>query len=123
MKITENFSLNEFESKCGSKMPNNVEANVRRLANALQIIRNEVKRPISINSGYRSPSHNKKIKGASNSTHLKGLGADFIVSGLSPGQVVAIIERLITEGKIPQGGLKAYSTWIHYDIRGVKARW
>ena len=123
MKITANFDLKEFDSKCGAKMPSNVEANVRRLATALQIIRDELKRSITINSGYRSPEHNRKIGGASNSTHLTGMGADFVVSGIAPKQVATVIERLILEGKIPQGGLKAYNSWTHYDIRGTRARW
>jgi uncharacterized protein YcbK (DUF882 family) len=123
MKLTDNFSLSEFNSKCGRPMPENVIKNIQSLANALQVIRNEVKRPIKITSGYRSPEHNKAIKGASNSTHLQGLACDFKVTGMTPKEVVVIIERLIDQGKILQGGLKAYSSWIHYDIRGTKARW
>jgi len=123
MKLTANFNLAEFNSKCGRPMPENVRVNIQRLANALQVIRDEVKRPITITSGYRSLEHNRAVKGASNSTHLTGLGADFKVLGMTPKQVVVVIERLITEGKIPQGGLKAYASWIHYDVRNVKARW
>lgn len=123
MKLTENFNLSEFRSKDGSEFPPQVIANIEALAKALQIIRNELKVRIDITSGYRSPEHNKKIGGAQNSTHVRGLAADFKANGIAPSAVVAIIERLISEGKIPQGGLKAYSTWVHYDIRGFRARW
>lgn len=123
MKLTENFSLSEFQSKDGSPFPPQVIDNIQQLANALQIIRDELKSPITITSGYRSPEHNRKIKGAINSTHIHGKGADFRVRGFEPATVAAVIERLIAEGRIPQGGLKAYSTWVHYDIRGIRARW
>jgi uncharacterized protein YcbK (DUF882 family) len=123
MKLTTNFNLSEFNSKCGRPMPENVRVNIQRLANALQVIRDEVKKPITITSGYRSPEHNRAVKGASNSFHLTGIACDFKVSGMTPKQVATTIEKLIEQGKIPQGGLKAYSSWIHYDIRGTKARW
>lgn len=123
MKLSENFSLNEFKSKCGADFPLEVIENLKKLSGALQVIRNEVKEPISITSGYRSPEHNKKVGGAKNSTHLTGMGVDFKVSNMTPSQVFTIVDRLINEGKIPQGGLKAYASWVHYDIRGIKARW
>jgi len=34
-----------------------------------------------------------------------------------------IIEQLISDGDMLQGGLGYYSGWIHYDIRKTKARW
>lgn len=123
MKISENFTLNEFACKSGARFPQDVVANLIKLGEALQVIRDEVKAPISITSGYRSPEHNVKIGGAPNSTHTRGQGADFKVQGMAPSAVAAIIERLISQGKIPQGGLKAYATWVHYDIRGTRARW
>lgn len=123
MRLTPNFTLAEFQSRDGAPMPADVQANIIRLANALQIIRNELNVPITITSGYRSPEHNRAVRGASNSTHIRGLGADFQARGIAPVAVAAVIERLISEGKIPQGGLKAYSTWVHYDIRGTRARW
>jgi uncharacterized protein YcbK (DUF882 family) len=123
MQLTPNFSLSEFRSKCGANFPDLVLKNIQDLARALQIIRNEIRVPITITSGYRSPEHNQSIGGAQNSMHTRGLAADFKAEGIAPNAVAAIIERLISEGKIPQGGLKAYKTWVHYDIRGTRARW
>lgn len=123
MQLTDNFNLNEFNCKSGAPMPPSVVDNIIKLADALQVIRNTVKAPISITSGYRSPEHNRKIKGAPNSTHVMGKGADFKVKGMTPTAVAAVVESLIASGKIPQGGLKAYASWVHYDIRGTKARW
>jgi uncharacterized protein YcbK (DUF882 family) len=123
MKITENFSLAEFNSKCGRPMPNNVLKNITELAKNLQVIRDEVNLPISITSGYRSPQHNARVKGARNSQHLLGTAVDLKVKGMSPSSVALVIEKLIQDGKIKQGGIGIYNTWVHYDIRGTKARW
>ena len=123
MKITANFKLTEFNSKDGAKMPDDVKTNVVKLACNLQRLRNVLKAPITINSGYRSPSHNKAVGGAIRSQHLTGKAADIVVRGFDPIQVKETIEQLIKDGEMLQGGLKAYNTFVHYDIRGQKARW
>ena len=123
MQVTKNFNLNEFNSKCGRPMPENIKKNIIEMIQNLQVIRDEVKVPISITSGYRSPEHNAKVKGAKDSQHVKGTAVDFKVQGLKPKEVAVIVERLIKEGKIKQGGIGIYPSWVHYDIRGVKARW
>ena len=121
--MTKNFSLSEFNCKSGAPMPLQVRANIQRLANNLQVLRDWLGQPITINSGYRSPEHNKKIKGAPQSKHMEGIAADIVVKGRTPQQVFDTIEMLIALKKIEQGGLKAYDTFVHYDCRGVKARW
>lgn len=123
MQVTKNFNLNEFNSKCGRPMPENIKKNIIEMIHNLQVIRDEVKVPISITSGYRSPEHNAKVKGAKDSQHVKGTAVDFKVQGLKPKEVALIVERLIKDGKIKQGGIGIYPSWVHYDIRGVKARW
>ena len=123
MQVTKNFNLKEFNSKCGRPMPENIKKNIIEMIHNLQVIREEVKVPISITSGYRSPEHNAKVKGAKDSQHVKGTAVDFKVQGLKPKEVALIVERLIKEGKIKQGGIGIYPSWVHYDIRGIKARW
>lgn len=122
-KITNNFSLQEFNSKCGREIPNNVLPNIIQLAKNLQVLRDSLGKTISITSGYRSPQHNKKIGGAKDSQHIKGMAADIKVSGMTPKEVALVIEGLIEQGKIKQGGIGIYPSWVHYDIRGTKARW
>lgn len=123
MKLTTNFQKSEFDSKDGLPMPVSVLENIKTLAKQLQIIRDEIGLPITVSSGYRSPSHNKAVGGASNSQHMKGTAADIVVNGMRPSEVAAVIMRLMNQQKIKAGGLKAYSTWIHYDIRGGYATW
>jgi uncharacterized protein YcbK (DUF882 family) len=123
MQLTKNFDLSEFESKDGAEFPDEVIRQIQILANNLQVLRDAVDKPISINSGYRSPEHNKAIKGAKNSFHVKGMAGDIVVEDMTPKEVADKIEELIQDGKMVQGGLKAYSTFTHYDVRGYSARW
>jgi uncharacterized protein YcbK (DUF882 family) len=122
MKLTNNFNLNEF-NKHNFPLTETILRNIQELAKNLQVLRDEVKKPIKITSGFRDPSFNKKIGGASQSRHITGQAADLKIEGYTPKQVAAIIEKLIAAGKMKQGGLGIYSTWIHYDVRGTAARW
>ena len=54
---------------------------------------------------------------------MKGMAVDFFVPGMTTKQVRDVIEKLISEGKMKQGGIGNYATWVHYDNRGTKARW
>ena len=123
MKLTDNFYLSEFQSNDGASMPLEVLENVKLLAVELQKIRDHFNAPITINSGYRSPRHNKAVGGAKNSQHLLGNAADIVVHGQDPSVVSDTIQNLIDEGVLTEGGLGRYNTFTHYDIRGYKARW
>ena len=123
MRLTKNFSLSEFDCKDGTEMPSELLANVLELAENLQVLRDFVGVPIKINSSYRSLSHNANIGGSKISQHLFAKAADIVIESKSPEQVANIIKALISEGKMKQGGISAYNTFTHYDIRGHKARW
>ena len=122
-KLTKNFSFAEFESNDGAVMPPDVKKNIKELAKNLQVIRDYVGKPLKINSGYRSPGQNEKVGGRSQSKHMIGQAADFTIPGMKTNEVLAVVEKLIALKKIKQGGVGYYPTWIHYDIRGTKARW
>jgi uncharacterized protein YcbK (DUF882 family) len=122
-QLTKNFNALEFACHDGSGVPIELKANITKLAVNLQVLRDYVKVPITITSGYRSPSHNKKVKGKSASKHLIAQAADIKVVGMTPKQVAEVIEKLILENRMVQGGLCHYATFVHYDVRGTKARW
>lgn len=122
MKLTNNFNLNEF-NKHNFSLTETVLKNIQDLAKNLQVLRDEVKKPIKITSGYRPAEHNAKIGGASKSRHITGQAADIKIEGLTPIYVASVIEKLISAGKMKQGGLGIYKSWIHYDTRGTAARW
>jgi uncharacterized protein YcbK (DUF882 family) len=123
MRLTENFSLPEFASKDGSAFPEDVKVNLAELATNLQVLRNHFGKSITITSGYRSASHNVKIGGARDSYHVRGMAADIQISGVDPKLVYNAIELLIKSGKMKEGGLGLYKSWVHYDTRGKKIRW
>jgi uncharacterized protein YcbK (DUF882 family) len=122
MKLTNNFNLSEF-NKHNFALSETVLNNIKALAKNLQVLRDEIGKPIKITSGYRNAEFNAKIKGAIKSRHITGEAADLKVAGMTPKEVAAVIEKLIAAGKMEEGGLGIYSTWIHYDHRNVKARW
>jgi uncharacterized protein YcbK (DUF882 family) len=64
-QLTKNFSALEFKCNDGSGVPIELKANLIKLAVNLQVLRDYVKVPITITSGYSSPAHNKKVKGKS----------------------------------------------------------
>jgi uncharacterized protein YcbK (DUF882 family) len=123
MKLSKNFSLAEFNSKDGTVADQLVIKNLAILAEQLEVLREYLGKPIKVTSGYRSKEHNAKIGGAKNSTHVNGMAADIKVSNSPPLEVYNAIEKLIADGKMKQGGLGLYQSWVHYDFRGVKARW
>lgn len=122
-RITKNFKKSEFDCSSGAEMPDDVFSNVIILAKQLQVLRDYLKSPIRINSGYRSKEYNKKIGGVSNSQHINGKAADIVVSNYNTKEVLNAIELLIKRGDMLQGGVGFYDSFIHYDIRKTKVRW
>lgn len=83
----------------------------------LQKIRDHFKKPITINSAYRTPTYNKLVGGSSTSYHVKGMAADICIAGISP-----IIVGIYAE-TIGAGGIGVYNTFTHVDTRSSKYRW
>ena len=124
MKLTKNFNREEFDCKDGTIVPAKYLLNVKEVAENLQALRDYIKVPVSVTgSGYRTAKHNKKVGGAKFSQHLTASGADINAEGYEPKQLSEVIELLILKGKMKQGGIGVYPNFVHYDIRGTKARW
>ena len=124
MKLTKTLVNQNSIVACGCDMPLKVLHNVQKLANQLQTLRNVVGSPIKINSGYRCPDYNDNVvKGAKNSQHKLGKASDIVIADMTPQETFELVDLLINEGELLQGGLSAYATFTHYDIRKTKARW
>lgn len=117
------FKIEEFNSKDGAVMPFEVKENVLKVIENLDVVRSYINEPIYVNSGYRSLQHNVNVGGVKNSFHMKGLAVDFRTENYSPLQLKEILLKLIKDKKIKEGGIGTYPNFIHYDIRGTKARW
>jgi uncharacterized protein YcbK (DUF882 family) len=131
-QLTKNFNISEFRCKDGTDVPDELENNVQELANNLQVIRDKfcietgVNMPLIILSGYRSPKHNAKVKGAKNSQHLLAKASDITLKDKSLLQhLYILIKELIDTEEITAGGITFYRNkgFIHYDTRGVKVTW
>lgn len=121
--LTPHFAVAEFGCRDGTPVPPHLRVNVLRLAEQLEVLRADMGKPIRIVSGYRSPAHNAKVRGAKSSRHLTAEAADIRVAGVEPTTVRAEIERLIAAGLMAEGGLGLYPSWVHYDVRPTRARW
>lgn len=123
MKITEHFTWEEAKCKDGTEVPNELRPNAILIASEMEVLRNEINKPIQVHSWYRTKAYNAKIGGKPLSQHLEAKAIDFSVDGFTPAQLKDKIEKLIEEGRMKQGGIGLYPTFVHYDIRGIKARW
>lgn len=116
MNFSEHFKKSEFECKCGCEMPVEVQENLIELCKELEVIRQYSKTPLKINSAYRCPSHNKSIGGVSKSQHILGNAADIVAIGILPNNTRVMMEHLIYDGYLSQGGVGTYNSFTHYDI-------
>jgi hypothetical protein len=114
-KLSQNFQVKEFACNDGS----DVVFVSPELVVILQAIRSHFNKPVTINSGYRTPEYNKKVGGATQSQHLYGTAADIAVSGVSPKDVAAFAETLLYN----RGGIGIYAGFTHIDVRETKSRW
>ena len=114
-QLSPHFRRREFASKDGSDKVLVDEA----LVELLEAIRAAAGGAVTINSGYRSPEHNKAVGGVSHSQHLYGRAADIVVDGASPLLVGQIAEYYLGD----RGGIGVYETFTHVDTRSVRSRW
>ena len=120
----ESLTISAFDCYDGTPVPPEYYSNVNDLITQLKALQSEIGGKIKIVSGYRTPTHNTKVGGVTNSQHLVGMGADFRSdSGLTPTEIANKIEKLILQGKMKEGGIGIYPNYVHYDTRGKRARW
>lgn len=112
-KVSEHFKAKEFQ--CKDKTDGVLIAT--ELLETLEKIRNQFNAPVVINSGYRTPSWNSKVGGASNSYHCKGMAADIVVKGHSSGEVAKYASSIME-----QGGVIRYTNFTHVDVREERYR-
>lgn len=76
----------------------------------LDCLREAVKTPLFIHSGYRTPEHNASVGGVDSSAHESGHAAD--IAALSSGAKFAILEAALRIGFRRVG---IGSTFVHID--------
>jgi uncharacterized protein YcbK (DUF882 family) len=112
-KVSEHFKAKEFQCKDKSEYL----LIATELIETLEKIRDHFNAPVIINSGYRTPSWNSKVNGASNSYHCKGMAADIVVKGHSSREVARYADQIMEEG-----GVITYTNFTHIDVREERYR-
>jgi uncharacterized protein YcbK (DUF882 family) len=111
-KVGQHFKVREFACKDGSQ----VVFIDSYLVNTLDILRNQVGKPVYINSGYRTPTRNKEVGGAKYSYHMRGMAADIRVDGISPKEIANKLNKIVPD----ECGIIVYENWVHLDVRTGK---
>lgn len=114
-KLTSSFTVGEFACNDGSPALFLCPA----LVNKCQEIRNGLGKPVTVNSGYRTPTYNNAVGGANNSMHMYGMAADLSCKSVSIATLVQVAQKAMGE----RGGLGVYKTFVHIDVRKTRARW
>lgn len=96
--------------------PDHLLDNLRRTAEGLQIIRNFLGVPLTINSGYRCPAVNAAIGGAPTSQHLEAKAADFVAPLYgTPEAIARALEPKMAEFGIDQL-IFEFGRWVHVSF-------
>ena len=122
-----NFTITELvQSETAKKygidnMPYNtqiVDNLLLLILNVLQPLRDYIKKPIIVNSGFRSVALNAKVGGVANSQHIEGKAADIVIKGMSIPQIMNAVklsgitfDQCINE-----------KTWVHISYNKNKNR-
>lgn len=112
-KIRPNFRVREFKSDGDAVFVSD------ELLDVLQDLRDHVKMPVNITSGFRSSVHNARVGGAKYSQHMYGFGVDLNVTGWSAKSVFEYLDATYSD----KYGIGLYSNYVHIDVRPEKVRW
>lgn len=106
--VAPDFKIKEFKCKDGSDV---ILLDSSFVLNKLQAIRTHFGKVIRINSAYRTIPYNKKIGGAKESYHTKGMAFDIVVEGVPLDEVCKYAQSIGIKGIIK------YNTFVHVDAR------
>jgi uncharacterized protein YcbK (DUF882 family) len=119
MWLFPNFTRDEFACGCGCGF-DDIDP---LIVSTLQRLRDEVQRPVIVNSGCRCKSHNAAVKGSKSSQHLRGKAADIKIEGLTSIQIIDVIRRLYLDGEIYVGYVYAINgASVHVDVRAPQSQ-
>jgi hypothetical protein len=122
MQLSPNFSLKELTASetadrhgLDNTPTDEIIENLKHLAGVLQEVRAILgNKPITVSSGYRSPTVNEKLGSKPTSDHCKGLAVDFICPSFgTPDEVV----RQIMASDIPyKQVIREFDRWVHLAV-------
>lgn len=107
--VSRHFRAREFACKDGCKFV----LISRTLIEILEGLREKIGEEIYINSGFRTPNHNKAVGGALLSYHQYGMAADVRAKTKTPEELYNLLDEMLAGW----GGLELHDTFVHVDVR------
>lgn len=121
--LSDHFHAGEFACKCCGVTI--VDTNLVIL---LEKLRNQLRKPVKITSGYRCPKHNDAVGGAGLSRHIAGLAADVRWDGFEFDIKTEATKKMIRD--LAQAsllyGIGWGSSFVHLDVdhsRKILTEW
>ena len=110
------FTMKEFQCKDGCEMPASARENIEALVQAvLDPAREQLGKPIYVNSGYRCPRHNAAVGGVPNSQHMRGEAADIRLAEIADN--AEIVSAIKENGRWDQ--MIVYPTFVHVSWKRI----
>ena len=97
-----------------------IDRNLQRIAERLQIIRDYFGKPLIITSGFRPVMLELKLGRGGGSMHTKGYAADFHVAGVPLNEVLNFINTNFKKGG---RAINHKDNFIHLDCRDSLVTW
>jgi len=118
MTTTLNFSISELiHSDTAIRHNINNMPDIKSIDNMLELIvyclqpiRDKLKKPMIITSGFRNQQVNKLVGGVANSQHTTGQAVDFYVNGMTIKELKDFIIKLGIEY---DQAINEYDRWLH----------
>lgn len=89
------------------------------LVRALKTVERRFGKKVVVTSGYRSPSHNRRVRGARNSLHMYCAAADIQVPGVSKWTLAKYLRTMPGRGGV---GTYCHTNSVHIDV-GPERDW
>lgn len=128
-RLSKHFTIEEFDCHDGTNVP-------RRDYDSLEILCKTILEPMrrkygpcKVLSGFRTPSHNASVGGATHSYHVytrhdgNDQAADLKFARGTPSDWHRTLNWLRRHKRNGRGGLGVYSWGCHFDMRDYKADW
>ena len=121
VNLSSHFALHEFACK-DNGMSKTVLVD-DELVQRLETLRSRLGgKAININSGYRSPAHDKAVGGSGRGFHTRGMAADIWVQGLTCVQLGMLAKEVGFRG-IGMYHRKPSEQVVHVDTRPSPCKW